>query len=114
MRFDFRLIALCLAAALPAGCAGSGSFGSFGWVDDTSRPKAIYVGDFIFGDGVVAVDRGFTARLERKIDAFPTFEHKQHTNERTNDETVAAIVVTFREAGLDALAALPRLASFSS
>ena len=102
MRFNFRLIALCLAASVLAGCAGgSGSFGSFGG-GDTSRPKAIYVGDFIFGDGVVAVDRSFTARLERKIGAFPTFERKQRTNERTNDEIVAAIVVTLREAGLDA------------
>jgi hypothetical protein len=103
MRFDFRLIALCLATAALTGCAGgSGSFGSFGGGGDTSRPKAIYVGDFVFGDGVVAVDRGFTARLERKIGAFPTFERKQRTNERTNDEIVAAIVVTLREAGLDA------------
>ena len=102
MRFNVRLIALCLAAALLAGCAGgSGSFGSFGG-GDTSRPKAIYVGDFVFGDGVVAVDRGFTARLERKVGAFPTFERKQRTNERTNDEIVAAIVVTLREAGFDA------------
>jgi hypothetical protein len=63
MRFNVRLIALCLAGALLAGCAGgSGSFGSFGG-GDTSRPKAIYVGDFIFGDGVVAVDSGFTARM---------------------------------------------------
>jgi hypothetical protein len=103
MRFIFRLIPLCLAACVLAGCAETGSSGFFGSTGGTGpRPKAIYVGDFIFGDGVAAVDRGFTARLERKIGAFPTFERKQRTNERTNDEIVAAIVVSLREAGLDA------------
>jgi hypothetical protein len=50
----------------------------------------------------VGVDRGFTARLERKIGAIPTFERKQRTNERVNDEIVASIVASLREAGLDA------------
>src|SRR5664279_186256 len=69
MRFNFRLIALCLAAAALTGCAGgSGSFGSFGGGGDTSRPKAIYVGDFIFGDGVIA-DMSVT-RSKRQLLAF--------------------------------------------
>ena len=56
----------------------------------------------MFAAEVVAVDRGFTARLERKIGAFPTHERKQRTNERVNDEIMASIVVTLREAGLEA------------
>jgi hypothetical protein len=97
-----RLIFSCAATLLLAGCAGSsGSFGSFGG-GPAPRPKTIAVSDFIFGDGVVAVDRGFTARLERKIGSFPTFERKQRTNERVNDEIVASIVANLREAGLDA------------
>jgi hypothetical protein len=105
MRAPLRLIPLCLATLLLAGCAeGGGSLGSFGSLGGgpSPRPKVIGVSDFIFGDGVVAVDRGFTARLERKVGAFPTFERKQRTNERVNDEIVAAIVASLREAGLDA------------
>jgi hypothetical protein len=101
-----RLILIGIAALLLAGCAegSSGSFGSFGSFGGgpPPRPKTIGVSDFIFGDGVVAVDRGFTARLEHKVGAFPTFERKQRTNERVNDEIVAAIVASLREAGLDA------------
>jgi hypothetical protein len=88
---------------LLAGCAGSGSFGSIGATGGAvPRPKTIFVSDFVFDSDVVAVDQGFTARLERKVGAFPTFERKQRTNERTNDEIVASIVVSLREAGLDA------------
>ena len=52
---------------------------------------------------MVAVDRSFTARLERKIGSFPTHERKQRTAERVNDEIVASIIATLREAGLEAL-----------
>lgn len=48
------------------------------------------------------MDRSFTARLERKIGAFPTYERKQRTLERVNDEIVATIIATLREAGLEA------------
>jgi hypothetical protein len=106
MPLTWRLISLCVAALLMAGCAEqgtSGSFGSFGLLGGAgSRPKTIAVSDFVFPSDVVAVDRGFTARLERKVGGFPTHERKQRTNERVNDEIVAAIVVSLREAGLDA------------
>jgi hypothetical protein len=105
MRASLRLIPLLIAALPLLGCAeGGGSFGSFGSFGGGSgaRPKTIAVSDFVFGDGVVAVDRGFTARLEHKVGSFPTFERKTRTNERVNDEIVAAIVASLREAGLDA------------
>jgi hypothetical protein len=95
-----RFISVCAAALLLAGCANS-SIGGLS-ADKPARPKAIVVTDFVFANDVVAVDRSFTARLERKIGTFPTFERKQRTNERVNDEIVATIVATLREAGLEA------------
>ncbi len=105
MRASLRLIPLFIAALLVTGCAGGGgSFGSLGSFGGgpAPRPKTIGVSDFVFGDGVVAVDRSFTARLEKKIGEFPTFERKTRTAERVNDEIVASIVASLREAGLDA------------
>jgi hypothetical protein len=102
MQRTMRFIPICFAGLMLAGCAeGAGSFGGFGG-GPAPRPKVVEVSDFVFGDGVVAVDRSFTARLERKVGSFPTFERKTRTAERVNDEIVAAIVVTLREAGLDA------------
>ncbi len=98
-----RLISICIATLLLAGCAGSGGSGSFGsFGGPVARPKTIVVTDFVFASEVVPIDRGFTARLERKIGSFPTFERKQRTAERVNDEIVASIVATLREAGFDA------------
>ena len=51
---------------------------------------------------VAVIDRGYTARLERKVGGFPTHERKPRTIERVNDEIVASIIATVREAGLDA------------
>jgi hypothetical protein len=97
-----RLITLCAAGLLLAGCAES-SIGTLGASGGTSaRPKTVVVTDFAISPDVQIVDRGFTARLERKIGAFPTFERKQRTVERVNDEIVATLVATLREAGLDA------------
>jgi hypothetical protein len=95
-----RFMTVCAAAMLLAGCANSSIGGLSG--DKAVRPKTVVVTDFVFSSDVVAIDRSFTARLERKIGAFPTFERKQRTNERVNDEIVASIVATLREAGLDA------------
>ncbi len=96
-----RLIFLCAVALLLAGCAtmdigGTQSGGS------SPRPKSILVSDFVFATEVVALDRSYTARLERKIGTFPTHERKQRTLERVNDEILASIVVALREAGLEA------------
>jgi hypothetical protein len=96
-----RFVSLCAAALLLAGCANS-NIGGSALGGSTSRPKAIVVSDFVFGSDVVALDRSYTARLERKIGSFPTFERKQRTLERVNDEILASIVVTLREAGLEA------------
>jgi hypothetical protein len=97
-----RFIVSCLAALLLAGCAGS-SLGSLaGGSGPIAKPKTIVVTDFVFGDGVTAIDRAYTARLERKIGSFPPHERKLRTLERVNEEIVANVVATLRGAGLDA------------
>ena len=102
-----RFIVLCAAALSLAGCISSpvattnGSFVGSG-AGTSPRPKAIVVADFVVSSDVVVIDRSFTARLERKIGTFPTHERKQRTLERVNDEIVATIVATLREAGLEA------------
>jgi hypothetical protein len=97
MRFVFA----CFAALLLAGCANS-SLGSLGGPSTVARPKTIVVTDFAFGPDVTAVDRAYTARLERKIGSFPPHERKPRTLERVNEEIVAAVVATLRGAGLPA------------
>ena len=97
------MIFIGIAALALAGCANSGGLqGAFGAVP--ARPKTIMVSDFVLSSDVAVVDRGFTARLERKIGSFPTFERKPRTIERVNDEIIAAMIATLREAGLDAQA----------
>lgn len=102
-----RLIPLFAAALLLAGCAESSLTQSGGLTGSSGasspRPKSIVVSDFVIAPEVLVVDRGFTARLERKIGAFPTHERKPRTIERVNDEIVATIVATLRENGLEAL-----------
>jgi len=97
MRYAFT----CFAALLLAGCANS-SFGGLGGSDKVARPKTVIVTDFAFDNSVTAIDRNYTARLERKIGGFPTFERKPRTIERINEEIVASAVATLRGAGLDA------------
>src|SRR5262245_14246643 len=67
-----------------------------------SKPKVILVSDFTFSSDVVAIDRGYAARLERKVGTYPTHERRPRTTERVNDEIVATIVASLREAGLEA------------
>ena len=95
-----RFIVICVAALVLAGCATGGSLGAFG--GGQTRPKTVLVSDFVLSSDVEIVDRGYTARLERKTGSFPTFERKPRTIGRVNDEIVATIVATLREAGLDA------------
>jgi hypothetical protein len=95
-----RFIFACVAALSLAGCANS-SLGLSGSSGPVARPKTIVVNDFAFGD-VTAIDRTYTARLERKIGGFPPHERKPRTLERVNEEIVANIVATLRGAGLDA------------
>jgi len=96
-----RFISLCAVALLLAGCATT-DFGGPQSGGSSPRPKSILVSDFVFASEVVALDRSYTARLERKIGTFPTHERKQRTLERVNDEILASIVVALREAGLEA------------
>lgn len=96
-----RFILTFAAALLLAGCSNS-SLGTLGGSATVARPKTIVVTDFVFGDGVTAIDRAYTVRLERKIGSFPPHERKPRTLERVNEEIVANIVATLRGAGLDA------------
>jgi hypothetical protein len=98
---NHRLAFVCIgvAALALAGCANSGGT-QFG--DAPGRPKTVLVSDFVLSSDVAVIDRGYTARLERKIGGFPTHERKPRTIERVNDEVVASIIATVREAGLDA------------
>jgi hypothetical protein len=90
-----------LAALALAGCANSGGgLGAFGGAP--ARPKTVVVSDFLLSSDVMVIDRGYTARLERKVGSFPTHERKPRTIARVNDEIVASIVASLREAGLDA------------
>jgi hypothetical protein len=66
------------------------------------KPRVVLVSDFTFASDVVAIDRGYTARLERKVGTYPTHERRQRTTERVNDEIVATIVISLREAGIEA------------
>jgi hypothetical protein len=97
-----RLIVSCFAALLLAGCAGSSLGGLTGGASPVAKPKTIVVTDFVFGDGVTAIDRAYSVRLERKIGSFPPHERKPRTLERVNEEIVANVVATLRGAGLDA------------
>ncbi|HWK94993.1 MAG TPA: hypothetical protein VNR39_06195 [Pseudolabrys sp.] len=101
-----RILTACAAALLVAGCVDTNSnlssSGLGGTGASSPRPKTIVVSDFVVAPEVLLIDRGYTARLERKIGAFPTHERKPRTIDRVNDEIVASIVATLREAGLDA------------
>lgn len=99
------LTALSMASAglILGGCVISGGLQS-GLSGAEPKPSLALVSDFTFASDVVAVDRGYTARLERKIGAYPAHERRQRTAERVNDEIVATIIATLREAGLEAQA----------
>lgn len=94
-------LAIVIAALGLAGCAQSGGLQT-NLTGVQPKPKVVLVSDFTFASEVVAIDRGYTARLERKIGIYPAYERRQRTAERVNDEIVATIIATLREAGLDA------------
>jgi len=97
----FIAIALAIAALGLAGCANTGGMqGAFGGA--APKPKTVLVADFAMSPEVEAIDRGFSARMDRKGINYPILERKRRTLARVNDEIVAATVATLREAGLDA------------
>jgi len=98
-----RLISLnvTLMAIAVAGCTATGALQS-GISGLQSKPNIVLVSDFTVASEIVVIDRGYTARLERKVGAYPTHERRQRTTDRVNDEIVATIIVTLREGGLDA------------
>jgi hypothetical protein len=95
------VIVIGLAALALAGCTSTGGWQS-GFGAPPPRPKTVVVSDFVLSDDVVVIDRGFTARLEHKSGGLATNDRKPRTVERINDEIVASLVATLREAGLDA------------
>jgi len=96
-----RTVCLLLAALALAGCAQGDAGPSLSTGRTAPAPKAIVVTNFEWAPDVVAIDRGFTARLDRK-GSYPTFERRPRTVARVNDEIVATIVAGLREAGLEA------------
>jgi len=99
MTASTRFLAIILAAFALAGCANTG-----GMLGDATagKPKTIVVTDFVAAPEVDAIDRGFSARMDRNSSTYPILERKQRTLARVNDEIVATIVATLRQAGLDA------------
>lgn len=96
-----RVFVLAIAALALAGCANTGGTNSlFG--NTAANPKTVLVTDFAAAPDVDAIDRGFSARMDRSGSSFPILERKRRTLARINDEIVATIVATLREAGLDA------------
>ena len=95
-----RLIALAIAALALAGCANTGGANLFG--STPVKPKTVLVTDFTAAPDVDAIDRGYSLRMDRNGSNFPILERKRRTLARINDEIVATIVATSREAGLDA------------
>ncbi|HUL87530.1 MAG TPA: hypothetical protein VLU23_05035 [Pseudolabrys sp.] len=93
MRLTIVIVALGLA-----GCAGVGG------LQTSLKPKVVFVSDLTFASEVVAIDRGYTARLERKIGAYPAYQRRQRTEERVNAEIVATIIATLQEGGIAAQA----------
>jgi hypothetical protein len=96
----FIVLGLGIAALALAGCANTGANGLFG--EAATRPKTVLVVDFVAAPEVEAIDRGFSARMDRKGINYPILERKRRTLARVNDEIVASTVATLREAGLDA------------
>lgn len=100
MRF---LSVLSLAALALAGCAQTNVTGTQSvFSGSLPKPKTVVVTDFSVSADVVVLDRGFTARLARKLGDVPPHERKQRTAERVNDEIVATIVATLRANGMEA------------
>lgn len=105
---------LCLAALVLAGCANTNLSGTQSVnANGLTAPKTVVVSDFAFSPEVVALDRGFTARLSRKFGDSTEEERKQKTAARVNAEIVATIIVTLREAGMDARAGGEETAALS-
>ena len=100
LTFSAAVAALALAGCVDTGSIGSA--GSLGMSGQAARPKTIVVGDFTIASDLVVIDHGFSVRLERKGGDYPILERRQRTAARVNDEIVATIIATLREAGLDA------------
>jgi Domain of unknown function (DUF4410) len=92
-------ISVVIGALALAGCAAGSLQTGLGL---QSRPNVVLISDFTIASEVVPIDRGYTARLERKVGAIPAHQRRQRTTERVNDEIVATIIASLREAGLDA------------
>jgi hypothetical protein len=88
-----------IGAMALAGCAAGSLQTGLGL---QSKPNVVLISDFTIASDVVAIDRGYTARLERKAGAIPAHQRRQRTTERVNDEIVATVIAALREAGFEA------------
>jgi hypothetical protein len=99
----FSVFVAGVAALALAGCADLSSawqkeFGA----KPPPTPKTVVVTDFVMSSDLLVLDRGYTARLERKSGGLMTQDRKPRTIARVNDEIVASVIATLREAGLEA------------
>ena len=116
-----RLITMCAAALLLAGCAnsdpaaktatghsGSSSLNLFGSGGDQARAaKTVVLTNFTLAADVPVIDRGFSTRQESKGGNFPILERRARTAARVNDEIIASAVATLQDAGFEALPGSP-------
>lgn len=98
----FLAFSAAIAALALAGCADTGSPGRLALGGPSPRPQAVVVRDFMISSDLVVIDHGFSTRLESSGGNYPILERRRYTAARVNDEIVATIVATLREAGLQA------------
>ncbi|MEI9804948.1 MAG: hypothetical protein WDN48_11415 [Pseudolabrys sp.] len=102
-----RLLSVFAAVLLLSGCAHSGGSGGgmnsvFGGTGAPAKPRAVIVSDFVLAQEVAVIDRGFADRQEKQPGNWPILERRQRAAARVNDEIVATVVTTLRDAGLAA------------
>jgi hypothetical protein len=74
--FDAPRPPLAIAALTLAGCTQTGTLQT-SIAGAQAKPKVVLVSDFTIESEVVTIDRGYTARMERKLGSIPTYQRKQ-------------------------------------
>jgi hypothetical protein len=91
-----------IAIAVGTGCANTGDTnGMFGGAPP--KPKTVLVADFVASPEVGSERPRLQHADGPQGRQFPILERKRRTLGRVNDEIMATIIATRREAGLDAL-----------
>jgi hypothetical protein len=100
-----RFISVFAAALLLSGCAqsgGSSGMSMFGGSSAPAKPRTVVVSDFVLAQEVAVIDRGFADRQEKQPGNWPILDRRQRAAARVNDEIIATVVTTLRDAGLAA------------